>query len=251
MSRDGQRFTCKCPDNYEGERCEKKRCKPGYKGEDCQEPIRSCLDYQDGSLLSGNYTIIDDTEIPYQVFCNFHSFIWTWTLIQSYSLENKDKFNKSFTVNHPLNENRPSWLEYRLSKGRMNFIHRFSNTHWRITCNYNKEGVRPQDLVRARVNHTPFFNHSSGGCFPVEYINIRRYRYKNRQAFMVNDGIRPFYIDPKRSGQNCSFLVEDIVMCGSEAENSFGYYQCINPIHRCSSSPTSTTQVWLGGRIGK
>ena len=30
-------------------------------------------------------------------------------------------------------------------------------------------------------------------------------------------------------------------------EDNFGFYQDVNPDHRCSANPIATTQWWLGG----
>ena len=209
--------------------------------------IRSCRDHKDtGRRVSGYYTIIDGADNPYQVFCNFVR-SYAWTLIQSYSLENKDKFDKPFIVDHPLNENNSSWVEYRLSKIRMEYIsHAVTSTRWRITCNYNTEKLKGSDLVRARVDQAPVFINAGKRCFTFEYISIRGYGCNNCQAFMANDGIQPLYFDLKRSEQDCGLNIPNIKVCNNtETETSFGYYRCINPIHRCSSSPNSTTQMWL------
>lgn len=247
-----RRFTCQCPDGYEGERCERKTCKPGYIGPDCNTRITSCLGYKDITTKNfGKYTLIDGTGNPYQVMCEFikhNGFIWT--LVQSYSLANKDKFNESFAVNDPINEdNLDSMDRYRLSKVRIDLI-LSSSTRWRITCkNASRSTGNVREIVRARLNQVPVFsNHTWEKCVKVEYINIRGHKCGNCRAFMVNDGVRPFYFDPKRSGEVCDFTVPDITMCGNEGENSFGYYNCINPSHRCSASNHSTTFMWLGGR---
>ena len=248
--RNEERFTCKCPHAYEGQRCEKKRCNPGYKGKNCMEPITSCLGYKDGNLKPGKYTIIDNTGNPYQAFCQFSQngyFAIAWTLIQSYTLENKDKFNKSLIFDYPVNQNHPSWIEYRLSKTRMDYIVNNSNIFWRITCNYNSDGLSGSDFVRARVVEAPLLINASENCFEVEHIVVRGHKCANCKAYMVNDGKRALYFDPKLSNENCDLKLANITMCGNEAENSFGYYHCVNPVHQCSSSPSSTTQLWLGG----
>ena len=250
-SRDEERFKCKCPNAYEGKRCERKRCNPGYKGENCMEPIRSCLGYSDRNLQPGEYTIIDNDGNPYQVYCQFSKndyFAIAWTLIQSYSLANKDKFNKSFIFDHPVNESSPSWDNYRLSKIRIDHIIDNSNAFWRITCNYNTDRLPGIDFVRARIDKAPLLNKYNDGenCFEVDHIAIRSHSCADCKVYMVNDGNRPLYFDPKRSNENCGMNVPNITMCGNEAENNFGYYHCVNSVHRCSSSPASTTQLWLG-----
>ena len=49
-----------------------------------------------GEKQSGLYTIIDDSSQSFQVFCDFDSEPgFAWTLIQSFSLSNKDLFKVS------------------------------------------------------------------------------------------------------------------------------------------------------------
>ena len=68
---------CSCPANFMGRHCEFKR--------------KSCQAYKAaGERKSGLYTIIDDRNQSFQVFCDFDSEPgFAWNLIQSFSLSQK------------------------------------------------------------------------------------------------------------------------------------------------------------------
>ena len=55
---------------------------------------RSCQDYKAaGSTASGLYTVTDDRNQTFQVFCDFDSEPgFTWNLIESFNLSNKHLF---------------------------------------------------------------------------------------------------------------------------------------------------------------
>ena len=245
-----KRFICKCRDKFEGQRCEKKRCQPGYTGEHCDMPIKSCIGYKNSGGDPGYYIVLDESNTPYQVYCDLHH-TTAWTLIQSFSLKNKDQFAKPFSTDHPVNEEHVSWIMYRLSDSRIRSILSQSNTRWRITCNYDKYGFRRRDFVQGNIaDRGPFYRRYNSSCVKVHSIDIRGYGCGHPdhdcKAFMVNDGIHPFYIDPQLS-KNCGLNVQNITTCNGVAENSFGYYKCVNRAHHCSSSGNSTTQIWFGG----
>ena len=72
------RYNCSCPVKFFGRHCEFER--------------KSCQVYKAaGENRSGLYTIIDNSDQTFQVFCDFDSEPgFAWNLIQSFSLANKD-----------------------------------------------------------------------------------------------------------------------------------------------------------------
>ena len=77
------RYNCSCAQKFIGRHCEFER--------------KSCQAYKAaGERSPGLYTIIDDSNQSFQVFCDFESEPgFTWNLIQSFSFSNKDLFNVS------------------------------------------------------------------------------------------------------------------------------------------------------------
>ena len=74
-----------------------------------------------------------------------------WTLIESFALSQKEKYkDKDFAENFPVNENNFNWNDYRLSLSAMQHIKSHS-THWRATCNYDKDGFIKTDYIRGRL----------------------------------------------------------------------------------------------------
>ncbi|CAB4010127.1 Hypothetical predicted protein [Paramuricea clavata] len=215
----------------------------------CEKKLKSCRDYKDGTRVPGNYTVVDKNGNPYQVFCDFNKNYGanTWTLIQSYSLENKNGFASPFTMDNPRNEDNFTWIDYRLSVERMTYIHEQS-VKWRITCNYGTEGSLYNDYVRALIADVPLFTlfTNQGKCVPVQRISIRGKTCINCKAYMVQSYELPLHFRAKQSNQ-CNFKVPQTQSCPPESEDNFGNYNCINPKHKCSSSSSATTQTWLGG----
>ena len=76
------RYNCSCPTKFIGRHCEKRKSCQAYKAA--------------GEKSSGLYTITDDTDQSFQVFCDFDSEPgFAWNLIQSFSLSKKDIFGAS------------------------------------------------------------------------------------------------------------------------------------------------------------
>ena len=233
-----KRFRCNCANGYTGERCE--------------HPIRSCRGYSNGRRVPGNYTVMSVYNKPFIVFCDFdRNSNMTWTLIQSYSLENNQLFRSlPFYIDSPQNWNNPSWLQYRLSNSRMQFIQQDSKK-WRLTCQYETDGVVYTDYVRllnSKLDILTYRGVASGTCVQVEYINIRGYNCTNCTAIGWQMDGMIFHFDNFGGGNinvRCDFKLAEPVACGDQ--DHFGFYGCVNPKHRCSSSPQATTQTWFGG----
>ena len=132
---DHKRFTCEC--------------KGGYHGTHCEKRMESCRSYRHaGTLTPGNYPVLDNDNKSFQVYCDFDTNSnMAWTLVQSYEFakRNDEPYKFTFQYDSPRNQDAPSWKDYRLSKSRMKHM-RQRNSKWRITCNYEKDGLT--DYVR-------------------------------------------------------------------------------------------------------
>ena len=244
-----KRFRCKCPDGYGGERCEvEHECVPGYTGENCDQLIRSCRGYRNGYRVSGKYTVFDVDMNPFEVFCDFDrdSFL-TWKLVQSYRRDSSKQYSFIFPLfnDTPVNQNEPSWFKYRLSKSRMESIQQDS-TKWRITCRYNTDGVVLRDYARGAKTEMNILAFNDGsGCVKMEYIDVRGHNCSGCTANWRQEIVTLYFDMFYAKRKDCDFLPSDVPLtCG---EDYFGYYDCINIQHRCSSSEEATTQTWLGG----
>ena len=118
----------------------------------------------------------DSANQSFSAFCDMESesgFIWT--LIQSFSLANKDKFkNKMFGDDFPVNHanNDIDRSSHRLSLLQMQFIANQS-THFRATCNFPTEGLQYTDYARAKLEVLNILKNYKSMCLPFEYLNIR------------------------------------------------------------------------------
>ena len=186
----------------------------------------------------------------FDVFCDFDlNSTNAWTLIQSYELQNKKTFaQKMFPVDFAVNSKSPCWDAYRLSKFRMQSIQEDSSK-FRVTCNYDTDGVVYRDYLQVATDQIDILTYASGGsCILVEEIDIRGESCKNCTAYIVQNFRYPLHSDSYYSAsRSCEFQPAGSLYCGGKGEDNFGFYDCANPAHRCSSAQSSTTQTWFGG----
>ena len=229
------RFECKCLD--------------GYAGKLCENVVKSCRGYTNGSRVSGKYKLFDNAMNLFEVFCDFDlNSSMTWTLVQSYQLQYANQFRKSFSQDNPRYQDDPRWDSYSLSKSRMMSINQDSSK-WRQTCQYDSQGVVYTDYVESSNANNDIFSFlpSSGSgrtCSYVDYVDVRGQNCAKCTVLIIQHTDNPFHVDSYHTSTNCEFRPTGSSNCG---EDNFGLYNCINSAHRCSSSPTATTQTWLGG----
>lgn len=243
FSTNSTKYTCICP--------------PGYGGLRCQKMIVSCRGYKDGNRTHGRYNIFDSNSTLFEVFCDFDSTSeMTWTLIQSYKLQNYKRFKSSFYIDDPINEEEFSWaLKYRLSKSRMESI-QGDTSKWRLTCNYNEQlQAYLNDYVIALHKMVDILNFNGKKCVDVEYILLRGFNCSNCTAYFIQihdltnglKNLRPLFFKPISSRIECGFRPANDIKCDKMKEHNFGRYECCNTLHDCSAKQSSTTQTWFGG----
>jgi hypothetical protein len=173
-----------------------------------------------------------------------------WTLIESFPLSMKDKYERqSFTKDFPSNEESFNWSDYRLSRSVMQHVKRDA-THWRATCNYDKGGLNKTDYIRGLLIDMDILTYlGSSTCAKVEYINVRGISCENCTAYFKQNTNSHAFVDSgygskigcQWDGRNGSISLGLVNNC-----DNFGKYIITNPSHRCTASPSSTTQWWLG-----
>ena len=189
--------------------------------------------------------MFDTDKKLYEVFCDFDTnSTMAWTLIQSYQYKNNHQFkNNPLTKDRPVNEDTPVWHSYRLSKSRMKSIQEDSSK-WRMTCRYDTDGLNYTDYVRGSNKELDILTYARGAsCKEVEFINIRGHECTGCKADVFQGDTLTLHIYP--SNKKCSFQVINFPDC----EENFGYYNCINEKHRCTSSQKSTSQTWFGRSV--
>ena len=105
-----------------------------------------------------------------------------------------------------------------------------------------------RDYLRAKLNDIDVMRLNFDGCKKYEFISIRGYNCSNCTAQFVQTDNRHAHTDsfwgPKIGCQFTSQSTGAVRLLGEE--DNFGWYQTVNPAHRCTSSNDSTTQWWLG-----
>lgn len=234
------RFTCSCPANYTGKRCETR----------CYE---SCLQaFQFGFIKSGIYAICEvQQSAPFHVYCDMESDDkFVWTLIQSFAFDQRVSLSdKGFGVDFPVGENQTNveWTFHRLSLSRMKYVS-VKSTHLRVTCKFKDDGLQYTDYARTVLQNHGIFSTFTYQCKWYEYINIRGIECRGCTALTNQREGRPWFINSYGSkGRGCSFNGKPGM---GRAEQNFGWYEDgkVNKNHRCSSSPSATTEHWLGKR---
>lgn len=230
------RFNCTCSNDYTGQRCEKLKYP------------RNCKDiWKNGFSISGKYRIFDAQNQPFLVYCDLESEPgFVWGLIQSFSLENRVQFKKSFTIDYPIDEDSlgVDWAAHRLSLSHMLHL-AGSSTHLRATCNFHSEGFSYTDYARADLTNHNLFSSWWRLCKRYEYLNIRGIECYDCTAVTNNRDISCWLINSYKSfiTFGCDFDGRPGI---GETEYNFGNYASLNPEHRCSLAPSSTTEHWFG-----
>ena len=183
----------------------------------------------------------------YQKFCDFTSENgFVWTLLESFRLANKnDSKAQPFFRDYPVNLNSFKWNKFRLSKLIMNSTLSHS-THFRATCNFNTDGLVTTDYLRAKTTDLNILLLNSEPCVKMEYINIRCYDCYNCTAKMTQTINWHLHFDSYYVA-HCQFTSArngSVKLPGGE--DNFGFYETINPLHRCTSGDNATTQWWFG-----
>ena len=203
------KFNCTCPTEYFGRLCHKQRASS------CKEQLEN-----DRRSNSGVYQLLDPrNKSLYQVFCDFRSAdSIIWTLVESFSFSYKLEFKKeTFLNDYPVNQQAFTWKKFRLSWSRMKAIADYST-------------------------HAHF---NSLRCKKFEFINIRDHECINCTAYFGQNKYWHAHIDSYHGIANCQ-LKSIGARSHQGGEDNFGWYQTVNPIHRCTRNDTSTTQWWFG-----
>ena len=155
-------------------------------------------------------------------------------------------FCSSYSDANAVSGDHPNWQAYLIRPTYFAWLGTRS-THWRATCRYDTDGVVFTDYMRtslADCNILTLPTGVDGTCYLFEFINIRGHECVNCTVPLWNiNGTYPLHTDT--SFHLCEFNGTEGVI---NFEDNFGLYRVVNPSHRCSSGPSSTTQFWLGGK---
>ena len=241
----GPAFYCTCVQGFLGKRCQK------VGGSTCKEH-KANLASARHEVKSGLFPLPGPQNTYYSVFCDFDSEErFSWTVIESFTKANKGVFtDKPFYKNFAVNQDVFRWDRYHLPLSQMKQI-AANSTHFRATCRYDTDGPNYTDYLRAKLTETDILGLSFDGCRYYEYINVRGYSCHNCTAQFVQRDSWHAHFDSYwgSSVLGCQFSSAhegSVDLPGGE--DDFGFYETINPVHRCVTTESSTTQWWLGGK---
>lgn len=213
---------------------------------------QTCLDYlKRGNTSNGQYMVEDEAGVFYPVYCDFESEGGgAWTLIESFRYDNTSKF-ESFTESNPINDLRPNFDEFRLSRAKMLQL-AISSTHWRATCTFQSgQQLMYSDYARARLIDANILTPvkatkaANGGSLKMEYFSAYGVSCSECSIAWYSGS------NGKQHLHQSAHSVGDISFPSllSPSTDSFGLYLDVDPQLSCVSSPDSTTQWWIGGYL--
>jgi len=227
------------------------QCVNGYGGTVCEKPT-SCMTVSKRSRAfpsNGVYWIIQDSGVLIPVYCAFEQNpTRAWTLIESFTFAKKEDFKyKAFYLDYEINlNNPPSWNRYRIGLSKMQHV-RSSSTLFRATCDFpNRNGVLTPDLLIGRLSDVDILTYhfqSQQTCRKFMFVDIRGHSCTNCMVYTLQNYYsqnRHFYIDVTHG--YCEFKPPYSV----KSVDSFGCYETTDTISKCTATPQSTTQWWLG-----
>ena len=186
---------------------------------------------------SGLYTINPTGLDEFEVYCDMETDGGGFTLIESFSLENKDAYKrKPFFEDFPRNENTPENFEdFRFSLSKIEDLVDVS-TEVRVGCNME---INPsKDYVFFDLSELNILTFNALGDYKkINKINIRGNNYENKNLKWWHGGSTSNHLHTDGYHNNIpnSIYEEDI----------FGWYTNNNPSFSCTSSQSSTTNWYL------
>ena len=129
----------------------------------------------------------------------------------------------------------------------MFYIQNQSSTHFRATCNFEKDNFDINaDYLRGKTSSLDILSGTvnDGACIGYERIKVVGVGCDNCTAVTYNGGGYHTHLED----DSCD-LVGAFGGYVSPHREYFGYYNKLNNQHKCVNVPESTTQWWLGVEV--
>ena len=208
------------------------------------------------------HAVHDSANQEFSVFCDMDSEPgFTWTLAQSFSLENTDIFRgKRFGINLPLNFDSRSSMSVELAALAVESIGRciecrcYRCNLWLTTLHNCKKPVTFPPTALKNITRVPSWKITT---FSVIFVSVsslwvhkhqmRGISCENCTAATKQGNLSSWTINSYKSKTEFGFDLDGSPSVNGN-ENNFGKYRLntTNSAHHCSSSSASTTQHWLG-----